>query len=65
MPVGVIELLLDRGTAGADLQEMLEAASHDLAAMEEHIREFHDMMRTMGGDAGTLQPAARLGIPPR
>jgi signal transduction histidine kinase len=66
MPVGVVELLLDRGMAGSELQEMLEAASHDLAAMEQHIREFHDEMRTMGGVGSTPQPtAAHPGSPLR
>lgn len=66
MPVGVVEVLLDRGMAGPDLQEMLEAAAHDLAAMEQHIREFHDEMRTMGGVRGAPQPtAANSGSPPR
>ena len=45
MPVGVVELLLDRKSASPDLQEMLQAAAHDLAALERHIRAFHDQMR--------------------
>jgi hypothetical protein len=66
MPVGVVELLLDRGTAGSELQEMLEAASHDLAAMEQHIREFHDEMRAIGGGGGAPQATATdPGSPPR
>lgn len=66
MPVGVVELLLDRGTAGPELQEMLEAASHDLTAIEQHIREFHDAMRGMGGAGGAPQPtAAHPGDLPR
>jgi hypothetical protein len=45
MPVGVVELLLDRSAATPDLQEMLQAASKDLAALEQHVRDFHDLMR--------------------
>lgn len=45
MPVGVVELLLDRTPASSDLREMLLAASKDLAALERHIRSFHDQMR--------------------
>jgi stage V sporulation protein SpoVS len=45
MPVGVVELLLDRNTSTPDLQEMLEAAAKDLAALEQHVRAFHDLMR--------------------
>ena len=49
MPVGVIELLMDRTGFAPDLQEMLEAASKDLAALERHVREFHGLMRTRSG----------------
>ena len=53
MPVGVVELLLDRGLPGSDLQEMLEAASKDLAALEQHVRAFHEQMRDQSsGPAG-------------
>ena len=45
MPVGVIELLLDRSSFAPDLQEMLQAASQDLASLEQHVRDFHQMMR--------------------
>ena len=45
MPVGVVELLLDRSGISPDLFEMLQAASKDLAALEEHVRAFHDQMR--------------------
>jgi len=58
MPVGVVELLLDRGNAGSELQEMLEAASHDLAALEQHIRLFHDEMRVQAGGAAAPRPAS-------
>lgn len=45
MPVGVIELLTDRTSFSPDLQEMLQAAAKDLAALEQHVRTFHDLMR--------------------
>jgi hypothetical protein len=45
MPVGVVELLLDRTPLSSDLREMLVAASKDLAALEQHIRSFHDQLR--------------------
>ena len=45
MPVGVIELLMDRTSFSPDLKEMLEAAAKDLAALEQHVRAFHDLMR--------------------
>jgi hypothetical protein len=45
MPVGVVELLLDRSGLSADLYEMLQAASKDLGALEAHVRAFHDRMR--------------------
>lgn len=45
MPVGVVELLLDRSTFTPDLREMLAAAAHDLAKLEQHIRDFHQAMR--------------------
>jgi hypothetical protein len=56
MPVGVVELLVDRGTAGPELQEMLEAAAKDLAAIEEHIRAFHEEMRARSGAPAAPQP---------
>ena len=49
MPVGVVELLLDRNTAAPDLHEMLQAAAHDLSALERHVRAFHEVMREQGG----------------
>jgi hypothetical protein len=45
MPVGVVELLLDRSTLSADLQEMVQAAAADLQALEQHIRGFQEQMR--------------------
>jgi len=69
MPVGVVELMLDRGTAGADLQEMLEAASNDLAAIERHVNAFHDEIRGRSSgppirSAGPRPRAADPGYPP-
>jgi hypothetical protein len=49
MPVGVIELLTDRTGFSPDLQEMLQAAAKDLAALEQHVRTFHDLMRAQTG----------------
>jgi hypothetical protein len=51
MPVGVVELLLDRSGLSADLYEMLQAASKDLEALEAHVRAFHDRMRASSGHA--------------
>lgn len=45
MPVGVVELLMDRNTSSPELLEMLQAAAHDLAALERHVRAFHDLVR--------------------
>jgi hypothetical protein len=59
MPVGVVELLLDRGAPGSDLQEMLEAASKDLAALEQHIREFHEQMRGQSSAPAGPRPPER------
>ena len=59
MPVGVVELLLDRGAPSSDLQEMLEAASKDLAALEQHIRAFHEQMRGQSGGPTGARPPAR------
>jgi hypothetical protein len=59
MPVGVVELLLDRSTLSAELQEMVQAASSDLASLERHIREFQNQMRTYSSGrmhAGSLLP---------
>ena len=46
MPVGVVELLLDRSSLSADLQEMVRAAAMDLAALERHIRAYQNQMRS-------------------
>lgn len=51
MPVGVIELLTDRTSFSSELQEMLQAAAKDLAALEQHVRDFHDLMRAQTGSA--------------
>jgi signal transduction histidine kinase len=59
MPVGVVELLLDRGPLGPDLQEMLVAASKDLAALEQHIRDFHDLMRSQSTAPAGPRPPER------
>jgi hypothetical protein len=57
MPVGVVELLLDRSALGAELQEMVEAASKDLSALERHIQEFHAQMRNQStAPAGPRPP---------
>jgi signal transduction histidine kinase len=47
MPVGIIELLLDRATVAPDLREMIQAAAQDLAVLEGHIRAFHASMRSL------------------
>lgn len=52
MPVGVVELLMDRSDFSPDLREMLQAASKDLAALEQHVREFHLLMRSQAGQPG-------------
>lgn len=49
MPVGVIELLLDRNILPAELQEMVTAAASDLASLEHHIRAFQAGMRAPAG----------------
>ena len=49
MPVGVVELLLDRTGFAPDLHDMLQAAANDLASLERHIRGFHTLMRTQSG----------------
>jgi hypothetical protein len=64
MPVGVVELLLDRGTAGSELQEMLEAASKDLASIEQHIQEFHNEMRALASSEAAPRPAGAFGSDP-
>ena len=53
MPVGVIELLTDRTSFSPDLREMLEAAAKDLAAREQHVRSFHDLMRAQTDGSST------------
>lgn len=45
MPVGAVELLLDRGGFSADVEEMLYAAAKDLAALETHVRTFQQLVR--------------------
>jgi hypothetical protein len=52
LPVGVVELLLDRNTLTPDLQEMLQASAKDLAALEQHVRAFHDLMREYPNSPG-------------
>ena len=52
LPVGVVELLLDRSTFAPDLQEMLQASAKDLAALEQHVRAFHDLMREHSSSPG-------------
>jgi hypothetical protein len=62
MPVGVMELLMDRGTISGELQEMIQAAVKDLAALEQHVRGFHDLMRVRSsgpGPGGAPGPAGR------
>lgn len=61
MPVGVVELLLDRSALSADLQEMVQAASADLAALERHIREFQEQMR--GHSSGRMRAGSTLPPP--
>jgi hypothetical protein len=59
MPVGVVELLLDRSALGAELQEMVEAASKDLAALERHIHAFHEVMRSQSNTPAGPRPPER------
>jgi hypothetical protein len=57
MPIGVVELLLDGTDLPAELHAMLEAASEDLAALERHVRTFHQLIRTQsGGPRSTARP---------
>jgi GAF domain-containing protein len=58
LPVGTLELLLDRPEYSAELREMLAAAASDLAAAERHIRGFHELAR------GDRPPASGQGHPP-
>ena len=60
MPVGAIELLLDRNTLPNDLQEMVQAAASDLASLEQHIRSFQEQMRAHSSG----WPRAGVGLPP-
>jgi signal transduction histidine kinase len=55
MPVGVVELLLDRSGFPPELREMLQAAAKDLTALEQHVRDFHGLMRasSTGVDVGS------------
>lgn len=61
MPVGVIELLLDRSALSAELQEMIQAAASDLQALERHIRAFQEQMRSHSG--GRVRTEATLPPP--
>jgi GAF domain-containing protein len=45
LPVGAVEILLDRADPNDDLHEMLKAAAADLAAAECHIHAFHRRVR--------------------
>jgi GAF domain-containing protein len=45
LPVGSIEIALDRPELGGELREMLAAAASDLAAAEQQIRAFHGLVR--------------------
>ncbi len=45
LPVGVMELLLDRTSFAPDLRDLLQAAALDLAALERHIRSYHNTVR--------------------
>jgi signal transduction histidine kinase len=56
MPVGVVELLLDRSGLTPELQEMLQAAAKDLAALEQHVRHFHTLMRANSTGATPANP---------
>jgi signal transduction histidine kinase len=58
MPVGVVELLLDRGVLSADLQEMIQAAASDLQALERQIRAFQELMRAQSD--GGMHPGSAL-----
>jgi len=45
LPVGSIEIVLDRPELGGELREMMAAAASDLAAAEQQIRAFHGLVR--------------------
>jgi len=45
LPVGALEILLDRPEHPPELREMLTAAASDLSAAELHIRGFHQLAR--------------------
>lgn len=45
LPVGALEILLDRPEHPAEVREMLAAAASDLSAAEQHIRGFHQLAR--------------------
>ena len=67
MPVGVVELLLDRSDLSPDLHEMLEAAAKDLATLEVRVRAFHSVMRARSVGQRTEREAGagvRPGSPP-
>jgi GAF domain-containing protein len=53
LPVGTLEILLDRPDQPAELREMLAAAASDLSAAEQHIRGFHQLAR---GETPTAGP---------
>jgi signal transduction histidine kinase len=62
MPVGVVELLLDRSGVTPELREMLQAAARDLTALEQHVRDFHDVMRA--SSTGATVARRSPGRPP-
>jgi signal transduction histidine kinase len=62
MPVGVVELLMDRSGFTPEIREMLEAAAKDLTALEQHVRHFHDLMRA--NSTGTVSVGPPRGRPP-
>jgi len=56
LPVGAIEILIDRPDISPELREMIVAAASDLAAAEQHIRDFHQLVRG--------EPTAQPGVRP-
>jgi GAF domain-containing protein len=58
LPVGTLEILLDRPDHPAELREMLAAAASDLSAAEHHIRGFHRLAR------GETTPSSERHSPP-
>jgi GAF domain-containing protein len=65
LPVGALEILLDRPEHPPEIREMLTAAASDLTAAEQHIRGFHQLARgeTPGlpGQGHPSPPAAGSG----